>query len=85
MNKKTKLLLGVAVVGVGGYLLWKSRQPAKKNFADPIPMSRLPFLTTGSYLMQGGDRIQVDGVKFRFYDNGRWGGWLNKADYEPAQ
>jgi hypothetical protein len=27
MDKKTKLWLGVGVVGVGAYLLWKSKQP----------------------------------------------------------
>lgn len=31
MNKNQKLLLGVAVVGIGGYLLWRSTQ--KKKFA----------------------------------------------------
>jgi hypothetical protein len=29
MEKNYKMLLGVAVLGVGGYLLWKSKQPKK--------------------------------------------------------
>jgi hypothetical protein len=29
MDKNQKMLLGVAVVGVGAYLLWKSKQPKK--------------------------------------------------------
>ena len=32
MNKNQKLLLGVAVLGVGGYLLWRSTR--KGNFAN---------------------------------------------------
>jgi hypothetical protein len=31
MNKKTKMLLAVAVIGVAGYYYWKSKQP-KANF-----------------------------------------------------
>lgn len=27
MNKQTKLILGVGVVGVAAYLIWKSQQP----------------------------------------------------------
>jgi len=34
MTKNQKLLLGVAVVGVGGFLLWKSTQ--KKSFANVV-------------------------------------------------
>jgi len=33
MNKQTKMLLGVAVVGIGGYLLWKQSQKPK-SFAN---------------------------------------------------
>jgi hypothetical protein len=32
MTKNTKILIGVGVVGVGAYLLWKSQQ--KKSFAN---------------------------------------------------
>ena len=28
MNKQTKTILGLAIVGVGGYMLWKSMKPA---------------------------------------------------------
>ena len=39
MNQNQKMLLGAAVVGVAGYLYWKSKQPkaafaAVKNFSD---------------------------------------------------
>ena len=33
MDKNQQILLGVAVVGIGGYLLWKSKQP-KKSFMN---------------------------------------------------
>jgi hypothetical protein len=33
MKKNQKILLGVAILGVGGYLYWKSTQP-KKTFAN---------------------------------------------------
>jgi hypothetical protein len=32
MNKKTKMLLAVAVIGVAGYYYWKSKQP-KGNYS----------------------------------------------------
>ena len=32
MNKKTKMLLAVAVIGVAGYYYWKSKQPKKAGF-----------------------------------------------------
>jgi DnaJ-class molecular chaperone len=34
MTKNTKILIGVGVVGVGAYLLWKSQQ--KKSFANLV-------------------------------------------------
>jgi len=33
MDKKTKILIGVGILGVGGYLYWKSTQ--KKGFSQP--------------------------------------------------
>lgn len=30
MNKKTKILIGIGILGIGGYLYWKSR----KSFAN---------------------------------------------------
>ena len=35
MDKKTKMILGAGVLGVGAYLLWKSTQP-KKSFANAL-------------------------------------------------
>ena len=35
MTKNTQILIGVGVVGVGAYLLWKSKQP-KKTFANAM-------------------------------------------------
>jgi hypothetical protein len=32
MNKKTKIALALGIVGIGGYLLWKSKQTAKVSF-----------------------------------------------------
>jgi hypothetical protein len=40
MNKQTKLLLGVGLVGVGAYMLWKKNQPktafAGRDFSDVV-------------------------------------------------
>ena len=38
MKKQTKILLGVGVLGVGAYLLWKSQQ--KKSFANYMKSDR---------------------------------------------
>ena len=32
MNKKTKIALALGIVGIGGYLLWKSKQTKKVSF-----------------------------------------------------
>jgi hypothetical protein len=43
MTKQTKMLLGVGVVGVAAYLIWKQNQKPKQNFfgrrAALIPVS----------------------------------------------
>lgn len=31
MNKKTKIALIIGAAAIGGYFLWKSRQPEKKS------------------------------------------------------
>ena len=51
MDKNQKMLLGVAVVGVGAYLLWKSKQPKKATFmksADGCPAGSVVVNGTGN-------------------------------------
>jgi len=40
MNKNQQLLLGVGVVGVAGYLYWKSKQP-KANYGGGVLSPRM--------------------------------------------
>lgn len=37
MSNDTKILLGIAIVGVAGYLLWRSNQPQKKFAGFVLP------------------------------------------------
>jgi hypothetical protein len=51
MEKNHKMLLGVAVVGVGAYLLWKSKQPKKATFmksANGCPAGSVAVKGTGA-------------------------------------
>jgi len=41
MNKQTKMWLGVALVGVAGYMLWK--QSSKKSFSGGVMGDRRKF------------------------------------------
>jgi predicted negative regulator of RcsB-dependent stress response len=34
MKKQTKMLLGVAILGVAGYFYWQSKQPKKVGFVN---------------------------------------------------
>jgi hypothetical protein len=53
MNKNQQLLLGVGVVGVAGYLYWKSKQP-KAAFASVGPQMRN---------LAGNSRASLNGIK----------------------
>jgi hypothetical protein len=73
MEKNHKILLGVAVVGVGAYLLWKSKQPKKtgskamsgKMGANGVNVSMRGPLRDGSGAGVGNRRRMVgaNGVK----------------------
>lgn len=54
MNKNTKMLLAVAVIGVAGYYYYKSKQPktTKANLATIGPRKN-----TGSFSGPVGDRL----------------------------
>lgn len=45
MDKKTQMYLGVAVLAVAGYMLWKKSQDKKKAAAPALPAST----TTASF------------------------------------
>jgi hypothetical protein len=36
MKKQTKMLLGLGIVAVAGYLYWKSKQTTKTSFSGPV-------------------------------------------------
>jgi hypothetical protein len=42
MKKNTQILVGVAILGIGGYLYWKSKQP-KKTFANLASKTKPKF------------------------------------------
>jgi hypothetical protein len=41
MNKQTKMILGVAAVGVAGYFVFKSMKPKTQNFGGDLPRTRI--------------------------------------------
>jgi|TARA_R110000868_G_scaffold377209_1_gene642500 hypothetical protein len=61
MNKNQQLLLGVGVVGVAGYLYWKSKQ-AKASFASVSPRMRNLAGNAKSASLNG-LRMNADGTR----------------------
>ena len=59
MDKKTKLWLGVGVVGVGAYLLWKSKQPKATTAVDTAATT-----TAKAGFLAGDRQISQDGTQF---------------------
>ena len=59
MDKKTKLWLGVGVVGVGAYLLWKSKQPKATTAVDTAAAT-----TAKAGFLAGDRQISQDGTQF---------------------
>jgi hypothetical protein len=61
MDKKTKLLLGVGVVGIGAYLLFKSKKatPALTSAVEPAK-----FVGANSFASVGERMISADSTKF---------------------
>jgi hypothetical protein len=54
MDKKTKMWLGVGVVGVGAYLLWKSKQPkATTTTTTAAPTAPAKFVGADSFASVG--------------------------------
>ena len=54
MNKKTKMLLAIAVIGVAGYYYWKSKQP-KANYAGLMNVGNRK--QTGSFSGPVGNKV----------------------------
>ncbi len=58
MDKKTKLWLGVGVVGVGAYLLWKSKKGTTPALTTPPPAK---FVGANSFASVGERMVAADG------------------------
>jgi hypothetical protein len=54
MDKKTKLLLGIGVVGVGAYLLFKSKKATTPALSPAAPANLVGFDTGNFYDVKGG-------------------------------
>lgn len=65
MNKKTKLLVGAGIVGVGAYLLWKSKKAAAPVVA-PAASANLVGAdgTADKFAGVGARQISADGGRF---------------------
>ena len=56
MKKQHKILIGLGILGIGGYLYWKSKQ--KKGFSQPrVPISSLGECPIG-YCQQNGTCVK---------------------------
>jgi hypothetical protein len=53
MNKQTKLLIGLGLVGIGGYLYWKSTQK-KANLTKSVKPVKSPVTPSCQQLMNTG-------------------------------
>ena len=63
MNKNQQLLLGVGVVGVAGYLYWKSKQ-AKANYGGGVLSPRMRNLAGNAKSASlNGLRMNADGTR----------------------
>ena len=71
MNKQTKLILGVALVGVAGYMLWKqSSKPTTASLTGGVLGPRkLPFASSASV---ADGRMSTPG-KSKFTVGGKFG------------
>ena len=73
MEKQTKTLLGIAIVGVGGYMIWKQMKPMTPVAATPPTTDA----TTMSFSGNVGDRMHnasggnifKQGVKNQIFQN----------------
>ena len=55
MNKQTKMLLGVGVLGVAAYLIWKSQQEKSNQTGHPVKRTFWRDTT----IIKGGDTIRT--------------------------
>lgn len=63
MNKNTKLLLGAGIVGVGAYLLFKSKKATTPALTASAPANLVGFDTGKFYDVKGGHAgVQGEGV-----------------------
>lgn len=66
MNKQTKLILGVALVGVAGYMLWKQSSTTASLTGGVIGQRKIPFasastVTNGRMSTPGKSKFTVGG------------------------
>lgn len=55
MTKKTQLIVGVGVVGVAAYLIWKSQQPKSNQTGHPVKRT----IWRDTTIIKGGDTIRT--------------------------
>lgn len=84
MNKNTQILLGVGILGVGGYLYWKSTQKPKTT-AKMVGANGKIFKSTPKQKVFSADGTAKPLPKQFFNKQGS--GWLRGADgqiFKPA-
>jgi hypothetical protein len=82
MNKNTQILLGVGILGVGGYLYWKSTQKPK-NMVGVSGQRKQIFEPTSSSKIFSADGTS-NPLPQNFF-NKQGSGWLRGADGQIFQ
>ena len=86
MDKKTKLLLGVGVVGVGAYLLFKSKKATTPALTSAVEPAK--FVGADSFASVGERMISADSTKFASVGARQIamsGGMINSSDVVGAR
>jgi len=93
MNKNTQILLGVGILGIGGYLYWKSTQKPK-NMVGAIGGKRKNMIRRADGFFANADGIFANASGEKIFANGdgtakplprnnfdiQGSGWLRGAD-----
>jgi hypothetical protein len=53
MNKQTKMILGIALVGVAGYMLYKQSKKTTASFAGGVVGNRMKHFASASTVVNG--------------------------------
>lgn len=63
MNKQTKMWLGIALVGVAGYMLWKQSKKTTTAFSGGVSGQRMKHFATAAEVV-GGRVVPTSKQKF---------------------